>query len=124
VLIALRRHWPAGLAAWTYSALMVLPVSGAAHAGFQMAADRYSYLSGLGFALLAGGALVLLERAAASGRLRRGLAAALMASAVIVVVVLAAGTWRQSRVWHQSQTPWCWAVRVGPRCAVCPDDPG
>ncbi len=108
VLIALRRHWPAGLAAWVYSALMVLPVSGAAHAGFQMAADRYSYLSGLGFALLAGGALVLLQRAAGSGRLRRGLAAALMATAVLVVVVLGAGTWRQSRVWQDSETLWRW----------------
>jgi Flp pilus assembly protein TadD len=123
-LIALRRRWPAGLAAWTYSALMVLPVSGAAHAGFQMAADRYSYLSGLGFALLAGGALVLLERAAASGRLRRGLASALMATAVVVVVVLAAGTWRQSRVWHDSETLWRWAVSVDPECALCHNNLG
>ena len=29
-LVALRRRWPAGLAAWTYSALMILPLSGAA----------------------------------------------------------------------------------------------
>jgi len=124
VLIALRRHWPAGLAAWVYSALMVLPVSGAAHAGFQMAADRYSYLSGLGFALLAGGAFVLLQRAADSGRLRRGLAVALMATSVLVVVALGAGTWRQSRVWQDSETLWRWAVGVDPECALCHNNLG
>ena len=118
-LYALRRRWPAGLAAWVYSALIVLPVSGAAHAGFQLAADRYSYLSGLGFAALAGGAVILAQEAADSGRLRRGLAAALMATAVVVVVVLGAGAWRQSRVWHDSETLWAWAVSVDPACALC-----
>src|SRR2546428_6204402 len=56
-LMALRRWWPGGLAAWVYSALLVLPVSGAVHAGYQLAHDRYSYLSGLGLALLVGGAV-------------------------------------------------------------------
>ena len=54
-LLALRRRWPGGLAAWVYSALLVLPVSGAVHAGYQLAHDRYSYLSGLGLAVLVGG---------------------------------------------------------------------
>jgi len=31
-LVALRRRWPAGLAAWAYSALTILPVSGPVHA--------------------------------------------------------------------------------------------
>jgi tetratricopeptide (TPR) repeat protein len=123
-LYAVRRRWPAGLAAWVYSALMVLPVSGAAHAGFQLAADRYSYLSGLGFAVLAGGAVVLAQQAADSGRLRRGVAAALMATAVVVVVLLGAGTWRQSRVWHDSETLWRWAVSVDPECALCHNNLG
>src|SRR5260370_13521594 len=55
LLVLFRRRWPAGLAAWLYSALLILPISGAVHAGFQLAHDRYSYLSGLGFALVAGG---------------------------------------------------------------------
>jgi len=123
-LYAVRRRWPAALAAWVYSALMVLPVSGAAHAGFQLAADRYSYLSGLGFAMLAGGAVVLAQQAADSGRLRRGLAAALMATAVVVVAAVGAGTWRQSRVWHDSETLWRWAVSVDPECALCHNNLG
>ncbi|MDP2701739.1 MAG: hypothetical protein Q8P98_06695 [Candidatus Rokubacteria bacterium] len=123
-LYAVRRRWPAGLAVWVYSALMVLPVSGAAHAGFQLAADRYSYLSGLGFPVLAGGAVVLAQQAVESGRLRRGLAAGLMATAVVVVAVLGAGTWRQSRVWHDSETLWRWAVSVDPECALCHNNLG
>jgi len=123
-LYALRRRWPAGLAAWVYSALMVLPVSGVAHAGFQLAADRYSYLSGLGFAVLAGGAVVLARQAVESGRLRRELAAALMATAIVVVAALGAGSWRQSRVWHDSDTLWRWAVSVDPECALCHNNLG
>jgi tetratricopeptide (TPR) repeat protein len=118
-LYVLRRRWPGGLAAWVYSALLVLPASGAVHAGFQLAHDRYSYLSGLGFAVLAGGAVVLAQQAADSGRLRRGLAAALAATAVVVVVLLGTGAWRQSRVWHDSETLWRWAVSVDPACALC-----
>jgi len=123
-LIALRRWWPGGLAAWVYSALLVLPVSGAVHAGYQLAHDRYSYLSGLGFAVLAGGAVVLAQQAADSGRLSRGLAAALMATAAVVVVVLGAGAWRQSRVWHDSETLWRWAVSVDAECALCHNNLG
>jgi tetratricopeptide (TPR) repeat protein len=123
-LIALRRRWPGGLAAWVYSTLLVLPVSGAVHAGYQLAHDRYSYLSGLGFAVLAGGAVVLAQQAADSGRLRQGFAAALAATAVVVVVVLGAGAWRQSRVWHDSETLWRWAVSVDPECALCHNNLG
>jgi len=43
----------------------------------------------------------------------------LMATAVVAVVVLGAGAWRQSRVWHDSETLWRWAVSVDPACALC-----
>ena len=79
-LVLARRRWPAGLAAWTYSALMVLPVSGVVHSGSQLVNDRYSYLSGLGFALLGGAALwtglVLRERGRVSTCTAGGMAGA------------------------------------------------
>src|SRR3984893_9728570 len=62
-IVLLRRRAPWALAAWVYSSLVLLPVSGIVHAGFQLAHDRYSYLSGLGFAVVAGGALRALLRA-------------------------------------------------------------
>lgn len=124
VLVALRRRWPAGLVAWAYSALMVLPVSGIVHAGFQLAHDRYSYLSGLGFALLAGGALVIALRAATEARIPVWLGVLLGGTAAVVVFGLAAQTWRQSRIWHSSETLWAWAVDLDRDCAICHNNLG
>src|SRR5712692_5878615 len=118
-LIAARRRWPAGLAAWSYSTLMLIPVSGAVHAGNQLAHDRYSYLSGLGFALLAGGALLLAWRAEQRRVLGRGMVIALTATAALIVVLLAAGSRRQSRMWQSSESLWRWAVNADPSCAIC-----
>ncbi len=67
-LVLARARWPGGLAAWTYSALMVLPVSGVVHAGSQLVNDRYSYLSGIGFAVLAGAGVLGVLRLRERGR--------------------------------------------------------
>ncbi len=123
-LVALRRRWPGGLAAWVYSALLVLPVSGAVHAGYQLAHDRYSYLSGLGFALLVGGAVVWVMRAGARGVLRPWLEGLVLATVALLVLGLAAGTWRQSRLWHDSETLWGWAASIDPACALCSNNLG
>ncbi len=118
-LVALRRAWPAGLAAWTASIAMLLPISGAVHSGHQLAHDRYSYLSGLGLALLAGGGLSRLLDAQARGRLSRVIARSVTAGAVLVVVALAAGAWDQSKVWQDSETLWRWSTEMDPSCAIC-----
>ncbi len=123
-LVMLRRRWPAGLAVWVYSAIMVLPVSGAVHAGFQLAHDRYSYLSGLGLALLGGGALAAVLRAGDQGRLRRWLVVGLLAAAVLLSVGLGAETRRQSRLWLDSETLWRWALDLDPACAICNNNLG
>jgi len=123
VLIALRRRWPGGLAAWVYSALLVLPVSGAVHAGYQLAHDRYSYLSGLGLALLVGGAVVWVMGAGARRVLRPWLEGLVLATVALLVVGLAAGTWRQSRLWHDSETLWRWAS-ADRSCMVCQNNLG
>jgi tetratricopeptide (TPR) repeat protein len=119
LLWLLRKRWPAGLAAWTYSALFVLPVSGVVHAGFQLAHDRYSYLSGLGFALMGGGAIAWLLRAYRERRLDRPVVAAALTSAVLVIAALGVGSWQQARIWRDPETLWRWALEVDPRCAVC-----
>jgi len=39
-------------------------------------------------------------------------------------VGLAAGTWRQSRLWHDSETLWRWAASADPSCMVCQNNLG
>src|SRR6202040_4300782 len=97
-LVLLRRRAPGALAAWAYSSLVLLPVSGIVHAGFQLAHDRYSYLSGLGFAVLAGGALWALLCADNADRLNWALATLALAVAVVVVLGLGAASWGQTRI--------------------------
>jgi hypothetical protein len=70
--ILARRRWPGGLAAWTFSALMLAPTSMAVWMGADLAPDRYTYLSGLGFATLARGAALTVIRGHARELQARG----------------------------------------------------
>jgi tetratricopeptide (TPR) repeat protein len=119
LLWALRRVCPAGLAAWTLSVLMLLPISGIVHFGHQLAHDRYSYLSGLGFAALAGGGLARLLDARSRGRVDAVIARSVLAGAAAVLLVLAVGAWDQSKIWRDSETLWRWSVNVDSDCSAC-----
>jgi tetratricopeptide (TPR) repeat protein len=119
LLVALRRQWPAGLAAWAYSAIMVLPLVGPLHTGNQLAHDRYSYLSGLGFAALAGGGLACMLFAAARGTLSPLVGRVGLAGAVLVLLGLGSATWVQAGGWRDSESLWSWAVETDPECAIC-----
>jgi tetratricopeptide (TPR) repeat protein len=119
LLVALRRRWPAGLAAWAYSAVMLLPLVGPLHTGNQLAHDRYSYLSGLGFAALAGGGLACVLWAVGRGMLSPLVGRAALAGARLVVLGLGSATWVQASGWRDSETLWSWAVETHPECAIC-----
>lgn len=119
LLVALRRRWPGGLAAWVYSAAMVLPVVGPVHAGHQLANDRYSYLSGLGFAVLAGAALVWVLQAGERGLVRPFPVRVCRAASLLVLLGFASATWVQAGSWKDSETLWAWAVELDPHCATC-----
>ncbi len=108
-LILLRRRWPGALLAWAVYLIILLPVSGLVHFGPQLAADRYSYLACLGWALLAGGALERLS----SGRepLRRRL---VLAGASCLLLGLGFLARRQVRVWRDTVSLWTQAIRVDP----------
>lgn len=119
LLVALRRRWPAGLAAWAYSAVMLLPLVGPLHTGNQLAHDRYSYLSGLGFAALAGGGLACVLWAVGRGMLSPLVGRVALAGATLVVLGLGSATWVQASGWRDSETLWSWAVETHPECAIC-----
>ena len=114
LLLGLRRRWPAGLAAWAASMLLLLPVSGLVLVGRHVAADRYTYLSGLGLSLLvAGGAVWAI---APRGPRIRGTAAVLGLTTLLGLGALA---WQQTRAWRDSETLWRSAVAVDPGCGAC-----
>src|SRR5437867_4559767 len=58
IILALRRRVPGLPAAWLAYIVVLLPVLGILQSGPQIAADRYTYLAGLGWAVLAGAGLL------------------------------------------------------------------
>ena len=123
-VLGLFRRWPAGCAAYVYYAIVIAPVGGLVHAGFQLAHDRYSYLSCLGFALLAGGIPALLGRARAQGKLNPRLVRMAVAAVVAWIVVLGALAWDQVRVWRHTESLWLHAALVEPECSICQNNIG
>jgi protein O-mannosyl-transferase len=116
-LLVWRRRWPAGLAAWIAYVVTLAPVSGlVVHTGPQIAADRYTYLACLGFALLAGGGIGLLGRA---DWLAPGVRRFVTVAATVMLAGLAGLAWQQTEIWHDSVTLWEHAVAVDPQCARC-----
>jgi Flp pilus assembly protein TadD len=118
-LFLLRRRWPAGLATWVAYGVILAPVSGLAHNGYQIVADRYSYFSCLGWALLVGGGVCALVRASASGALRPSLGRLGAGALAVSFVGLGALTWLQVQVWRDTQTLWLSALELNPDCAIC-----
>ena len=119
VLWRSRWRWPAGLAAGTVYAVILLPVSVRIHAGHQLVADRYSYFACLPWAIVLGGALAVVVDRAARGALRPAAARAAVAGVALWVVAASALTWQQVQVWRDTGTLWRHAIDADPTCAVC-----
>ena len=118
-LIWLRARWPGGLAAWTFSVLMLAPTSMVVRQGADLSPDRYTYLSGMGFSVLVGGAVLGLIRLVRTGTLSRFTGGSAAVAGLIAIVGLGITSWSYSLVWRESETLWRWAVEVDPDCSVC-----
>jgi len=105
----LRRRAPWFLAAWLLYLIVLAPVSGLAIAGRQIAADRYTYLPGMVFGMLAGGGIVWAERA--SSVRRRTLA---RIAAAVAIALFATRTFAQADLWRDSRTLWVHVLRNEP----------
>ncbi len=112
-----RRVIPGVAAALAVYAVTVSPVLGFAQAGPQFVADRYSYLSCLGFPVLAGW-LVQRGVSAFSGESRVWHRSVFVFGAAVVVTVLMMMTYRQSAFWKDALTLWGHGVRVSPHSSV------
>src|SRR5213594_2375038 len=101
--VACHRRVPGLSAAGLAYVAILLPVLGIFHNGPQIAADRYTYLAGLGWAILAGASLLSYWRR--QPFLFTGLAAC-------VLFALGLLTWNQVPVWHDSEKLWAHALAI------------
>lgn len=99
-LFPLRRRAPAVVAAVAVYVVTVSPVLGWTQSGFQLVADRYSYLACIPFALLAAAGLTRLPRGAALG------------ATALLALVLGTASWRQCAVWSDSISLWDRAIEL------------
>jgi Flp pilus assembly protein TadD len=118
-VVLLRRRWPAGLAAWVYYAIALGPVIGIVHSGHQLTNDRYSYLPGIGFALIVGAAAGAVVQAGAAGVLRPVLAKTLIGLVAVWLGGFAYLSAQQVQIWRDTESLWRYAIEVDPDCAIC-----
>jgi hypothetical protein len=105
--VLVRKRQPWWLATWAAYVVIVAPVLGFVQAGPQLVADRYTYLALLPWTALATAALA---QAWAGAERRRLLAAGSLAT----LLVLGGLTFRQTRVWHDSERLWNHTLGLDP----------
>jgi len=112
-VVLLRRRTGAPLAVWTAYVVAITPVLGLVlHNGDQIAADRYTYLPCVGWALLIGGGLTMTWRRSFSGG--AWARAGVLGLATVTLALLAVLTWHQVGNWRDTQTLWTHALSVQP----------
>jgi tetratricopeptide (TPR) repeat protein len=112
--VSLRNRWPSLLAVWLAFVVVLLPVLGIVQIQSMIAADRYTYLACLGWALLAGGILASAVDSHAAGRLGKPAMVLITSGALALPIALGAMAWMQTRVWRDSETLWAHTVAVTP----------
>jgi Flp pilus assembly protein TadD len=114
-----RHRWPAGLATWAVYLVMLAPVSGIVHTGYHLGADRNTYVSCAGFAVLVGALVVVIGEARRRDALRAPIAAVALGLCALWITGLGLAARIQTTVWRDPETLWSYAVAVDPTCAVC-----
>ncbi|GBD97563.1 MAG TPA: tetratricopeptide repeat protein [Nitrospirae bacterium] len=100
-------------AIWTYFAVTLFPVSGIIQVGAQSAADRYTYLPGLGPMLLAGiGISWLWEKAGQNNLILKRVC--IIIPCLLILTFLSVLTIKQIEIWRDSLTLWNAELRVFP----------
>lgn len=105
-----RRGRPAPAAAFAAYAALSLPVIGLAKTGEHLAADRFTYLSLLPAAILAGAGMLTL--------LRSGHRKASVACLIALSSALGGLSRMQARIWRDSKSLWTHTLSIDPQHAV------
>ncbi len=107
----MRRRYPALLAVWIAYVALLAPVTGVAQSGPQLVADRYTYLSCLGFALLAGFGVSEWWSRTRPGNAGRVACVGLTA---LVLGYWSVRSWQQTHVWRDDEKLWARVLELGP----------
>src|ERR1043166_283977 len=120
----LRHRWPGGLAAWVYYGAILLPTLGVITYGPQIVGDRYSYFPCLGWAVLAGAGVLYLWKSKADGRIQPAVFVSANALAVAFLIVLSVLSWQQTKIWHDSEKLWTYALALDQRSSFAHNNLG
>jgi tetratricopeptide (TPR) repeat protein len=123
-LIGARRRWPAGLAAWVCYLVLLAPTLGVVRYGPQVAADRYTYLPSLSLAMLGGATIYFFWHAWRNGRLNRSTTSLMSGLTVAALFTLGILSWRQARVWHDTETFMQHVLETNPNSVVAHNNLG
>ncbi|HUM18521.1 MAG TPA: tetratricopeptide repeat protein [Candidatus Nitrosotalea sp.] len=114
-----RRRWPAGLAVWATYLVLLAPVSGLAHTGYHLGADRNTYLSCASFAVLVGALVLGIAETWRRRSLQPAIAVTGLGLCALWIIGLGLSARVQTAVWRDSETLWRYAVEIDPACSVC-----
>lgn len=107
-----------GLISWGFFLIASAPVLGIAQSGPQLVADRYSYVSCMSWAVLAGGGFLRVWPSSNATAARRLGFFATCAVTSLVLIALAILTNNQSKVWRDTRTLWHHVIAVQPRSSI------
>src|SRR2546422_3214114 len=115
IVLAFRRRVPGLPAAWVAYVVVLLPVLGIFQSGPQIAADRYTYLASLGWAILVSAGVL------SHWRRRPFLFTGLAACVLFGLGIL---TWNQVQVWRDSEKLWTHALATYPKSSIAENNLG
>src|SRR5881296_534901 len=118
IALALRRRVPGLPAAWSAYVVVLLPVLGIFQSGPQIAADRYTYLASLGWAILASACLLFCWRIRRTSTTGTPTTLPIAGVAICVVAGLGVLTWNQVQIWHDSERLWTYTVAIHPNSSL------
>ena len=118
IALALCRRVPGLPAAWSAYVVVLLPVLGIFQSGPQIAADRYTYLASLGWAILAGACLLFCWRISRTSTTGTPTTLPIAGVAICVVAGLGVLTWNQVHIWHDSERLWTYTVAIHPNSSL------